>query len=91
MFHRIVVIVVGVLLLAGCSSKKSVGEGAFLSGCVRSGGSKSQCQCLYGHLEDTYSAEQLSVLGEPLTPETSSLAQAIAEEGFRYAPMCVGK
>lgn len=59
MHKRLILALMIFIYLVSCTDKNSKLRGDFLSGCVTSGLSKSQCSCMFFHLESLYSSEDL--------------------------------
>ena len=45
------------MLVTACSFESDQAKGEYLSGCIRSGGSKDECNCLYDNLKATFNFE----------------------------------
>ena len=80
-------LVLGLLVLAGCSDDKSKLRGQFLSGCVQGGSPKLVCTCVYDKLEKTYSTEQLKQIQAGRSPLVSNFMQ----DSITYAKACIAE
>jgi hypothetical protein len=88
MLKKATTVLIAAMMLVGCSSKTSVGKGSFLSGCIKAGSSASVCKCVYAHLEDTFTPEQMQMLGGTLQDADPDTLQAIVKDGIRFAAIC---
>ncbi|MGI0549924.1 hypothetical protein ACRCPE_04520 [Pseudomonas aeruginosa] len=80
-------LVLGLLVLAGCSDDKSKLRGEFLSGCVQGGSPKPICICIYERLEKTYSTDQLKQIQTGRGPLVSSFLQ----DSVAHAKACIAE
>jgi hypothetical protein len=90
MLAKTAAILMMLFVLMGCSSKTAKIKGEFLSGCVQGGADKSICKCIYDHLEDVYSPEELQELANSATVASSKVVQSIVKDTYKYALICQG-
>lgn len=71
-----------IVSLAGCSDSDPI-RGQFISGCMHAGAPKSDCQCIFGKLEEKYGSEDLDRLSMEYPPNN-----ALMESTMRAALAC---
>jgi hypothetical protein len=79
------------LVLAACSDQRSKARGEFLSGCVKSGGSKAACNCIFERLESKYGAEAIETLSSPMVNVTPDRMRPILDDTVRFGLACRNK
>ncbi|MDN7941553.1 hypothetical protein QZM76_25195 [Burkholderia multivorans] len=77
------------LALAGCSDRNAKVREVFMSGCLQSGATTAVCRCIFKHVEQAYSPDQLDALNLPAYTLTSSAARMFAADSLRFAAMCI--
>lgn len=66
MFNAVlrVALVLGMTVLASCSSEESKARGEYLAGCIQSGTDKAACDCTYDKLLQIYPFQQLKAMSQ---------------------------
>ena len=68
--------------LVGCSDSDPI-RGQFISGCMHAGAPKSDCQCIFGKLEEKYGREDLDRMSMEYPPNN-----ALMESTMKAALAC---
>ncbi|MAG68266.1 MAG: hypothetical protein CMK74_20710 [Pseudomonadales bacterium] len=68
--------------LVGCSDSDPI-RGQFISGCMHAGAPKSDCQCIFGKLEEKYGREGLDRMSMEYPPNN-----ALMESTMKAALAC---
>lgn len=68
--------------LVGCSDSDPI-RGQFISGCMHAGAPKSDCQCIFGKLEEEYGREDLDRMSMEYPPNN-----ALMESTMKAALAC---
>jgi len=69
-------------VLVGCSDSDPI-RGQFISGCMHAGAPKSDCQCIFGKLEEKYGRETLDRMSMEYPPNN-----ALMESTMKAALAC---
>lgn len=90
---RLALLVIAVLVSSACSDRNSKAREEFLSGCMRTGGTKAACSCAFDRLEKTYKPESLDLFHESMASISADAAksatlQAILNDTVQYATAC---
>jgi len=72
------------MLITACSFENDKAKGGYLSGCMRSGGSKDECNCLYDNLKATFNFES----GQDLALYAQKSPQEFTEATRNTARLC---
>lgn len=70
------------LALVGCSDSDPI-RGQFIAGCMHAGAPKSDCQCIFGKLEEKYGRENLDRMSMEYPPNN-----ALMESTMQAALAC---
>ena len=57
-------LVLGMTVLASCSSEESKARGEYLAGCIQSGTDKAACDCTYDKMLKFYSFKELKAMSQ---------------------------
>lgn len=73
--RAVLLTVITLVALAGCSDENSQIRGQFISGCMQSGASKSICSCMFGSLEKIYSPTEMKALNNQYSAPSKQLVK----------------
>lgn len=82
-YKTLILIPILFISLTSCTDKNSKIRGEFLSGCIKSGAPKTQCNCIFDQLESTYSSEDLHRINS-----SGSLSESMKIKMIEIAKAC---